>query len=105
MFAFVFFEAPEDGGAFVDDTGVDPCRGETAEVGAFTTFVNAIFFSLFVGKDGEPAGIDFFEDAFDFLEAVFVYGAVEFEKGIDGELGTYRCFKLEECRPGREDIV
>lgn len=100
----MLFEAAKDGGAFVDDPGVDPGWGEATEVGTLTALVYAIFFALFVGEDSEPAGIDFFKDGFYFQQAVFVDGAIELENAVDSELCAYRSFELEEGGARWEDV-
>lgn len=104
VLALVVFEAAENVGAFVDNAGVDPGGRKAPEVGALPRLVDPIFFALLLGENGEPAGIDFFEDRLDLVEAVSVDRAVEFEDGVDGELGAYRGFEFEEGGAGREDI-
>lgn len=88
VLAGMFFEAAEDVGTFVDDAGVDPGGGESAEVGAFAAFVLAVFFALLGDEDSAPAGEDGFEYFFDGLKAVGADCAVEFEDGVDAELGA-----------------
>ena len=92
----MLLEAAEHRCTFVDDPGVDPGWRESAEVSAFSTFVDAVFFTLLLREDGEPPWVYLFEDVLDSQKAVFGDGTVEFKDIVNGKLSTDRGLEFKQ---------